>query len=76
MEVDFAKQTEVFQQQTQAMLNKIVQLERQHIYQPIGNNGWDKSKQPQYKKSQIFPTPLDTNNFVDQETLPWCNPRE
>ena len=61
------------------MQNKIVQLKRQtqqNRYQPRGNNSWDNLRPTQYNQNQRVQTPLNTNNAVDQETLPWCNPCE
>jgi hypothetical protein len=79
MEASFAKQTETLQQQNQAMQNKIVHFKRQAQQNRFQlstkrDGGWDKPRQPQHNQNQKVTNPLETNNVVDEEPLPWCNP--
>jgi len=56
------------------MIFLLARKSHQNIFQPRGNNCWNKSRKPQHNENQRVPKPLEENNVVDQETLPWFNP--
>jgi hypothetical protein len=56
------------------MIFLLARKSHQNIFHARGNNHCNNSRQPQHNQNQRVSKPLEENNVVDQETLPWFNP--